>query len=162
MTKRMLIGMLVCSAFFLGVVQARGEDVGPGRWWRSPDMARDINLTDKEKQILDDMFAKNRDALIDMKSDLEKERLKLEDILDKDPVDQSAAKAQFKRIEAKRQRLSAERFNYILEVRKLLGSERFRTLSGKFRERMMHGPDRMMQRPDRRGPGFRNDEGRQK
>jgi hypothetical protein len=70
MTRRMFIGMLVCSAMVLGAVQVHGEDIGPGRWWRSPDFVKDINLTDKEKQALDGMFAKNRNELIDLRSDL--------------------------------------------------------------------------------------------
>ena len=134
MTRRMFIGMLVCSAMILGAVKVHGADIGPGRWWRSPDFVKDINLTDKEQQALDDMFAKNRNELIDLRSDLEKERLKLEDILDKEPLNQSAAKAQFKRVEDKRQMLSSERFKFILEVRKLLGLERFRILTAKFEE----------------------------
>ena len=134
MSKRMLIGMLVCSAMIFGVVQAYADDVGPGRWWRSPEFSRDMGLTDREKQILDDMFVKNRNALIDMKSDIEKEQLKLEDILEKDPVNESAARAQFKRIQERREKLAVERFKYILEVRKTLGPERFKILTGKFEE----------------------------
>jgi Spy/CpxP family protein refolding chaperone len=134
MSKRMLIGMLVCSAMIIGVVQAYADGVGPGRWWRSPELSKDMRLTDREKQILDDMFAKNRNALIDLRGDIEKERLKLEDILEKDPVNESAAKAQFKRVEEKREKLGLERFNFILDARKVLGSERFRILTGKFKE----------------------------
>ena len=134
MSKRMFIGMLVCSAMIFGVVQAYADEVGPGRWWRLPELSRDMGLTDREKQILDDMFAKNRNALIDLRSDIDKERLKLEDILQKDPVNESAAKAQFKRVEEKREKLALERFNFILDARKVLGPERFRILTGKFEE----------------------------
>ena len=134
MSKRMLIGMLVCSAMIFGVVQAYADDVGPGRWWRLPELSKDMGLTDREKQVLDDMFVKNRNALIDLRSDIEKERLKLEDILAKDPVNESAAKAQFRRVEEKREKLSLERFNFILDARKVLGPERFRILTGKFEE----------------------------
>jgi Spy/CpxP family protein refolding chaperone len=134
MSKRLIIGMLVCSAIIFGVVQAYAEDVGPGRWWRLPELSKDMGLTDREKQILDDMFVKNRNALIDQRSDLEKERLKLEDILEKDPVNESAAKAQFKRVEEKREKIAFERFQFILNARKLLGPDRFRILTGKFEE----------------------------
>jgi Spy/CpxP family protein refolding chaperone len=134
MSKRMLIGMLVCSAMIFGVVQAYADDVGPGRWWRLPELSKEMRLTDREKQILDDMFVKNRNALIDMRSDIEKERLKLEDILAKDPVNESAAKAQFRRVEEKREKLAIERFQFILDARKVLGPERFRILTGKFEE----------------------------
>jgi len=134
MTKKTLIGMLVCSAMFIGVFQVYGADMGPGRWWRSPEFTKDMGLTDREKQNLDDMYVKNRNALIDLRSDLEKERLKLEDMLDRESVNESAAKAQFKRVEEKRSKLASERFQFILDARKLLGPERFRILTDKFQE----------------------------
>jgi Spy/CpxP family protein refolding chaperone len=134
MPKRMLIGMLVCSAIIFGVVQAYADDVGPGRWWRSPELSKDMGLTDREKQTLDDLFVKNRNALIDQRSDLEKERLKLEDMLDKDSVNEAAAKAQLRRVEEKRSKLALERFQFILDARKVLGPERFRILTDKFEE----------------------------
>ncbi len=146
MSKRMLIGMLVCSAMILGVVQAYADGLGPGRWWRSPELSKDMGLTDREKQMLDDMFAKNRNALIDLRSDIEKEQLKLEDILAKDPVNESAAKAQFKRVEEKREKIAFERFQFILDARKLLGPERFRILTGKFEEMKKNRRDRPRQR----------------
>ena len=134
MSKKMLIGMLVCSAVIFGVVEAHSADLGPGRWWRSPELAKGLGLTDKERQTMDDLFARNRNALIDMRGDIEKEQLKLEDILDKDPVNESTARAQFKRVEERREKLAFERFKYILEVRKTLGPERFKILTGKFEE----------------------------
>jgi Spy/CpxP family protein refolding chaperone len=134
MTKQMIIGILVCSAVIFGAMQVYGEDVGPGRWWRQPNVAGDLNLTDRDKQSLDDLFNRNRNQLIDMKADLEKERLKLEDILGKNPVDDAAAKAQFRKVQDMRQKLAAGRFQYILGVRKILGPDRFQRLTGKFQE----------------------------
>jgi Spy/CpxP family protein refolding chaperone len=134
MTKKTLIGMLVCSALIIGTVQAYGDNLGPGRWWRSRELSKDMGLTDREKQTLDDLFVKNRNALIDLRSDLEKERLKLEDMLDKDSLNESAAKAQVKRVEEKRSKLALERFQFILDARKVLGPERFRTLTAKFED----------------------------
>jgi Spy/CpxP family protein refolding chaperone len=142
MSKRMLIAMLVCSAVIFGVVQVYADDVGPGRWWRSPKLSKEMGLTDKEKQILDDMFVKNRNALIDMRSDLEKERFKLEDILAKESLNEAAAKAQFKRVEEKREKLAFERFQFILDARKVLGPERFRILTDKFEEMKKKRQDR--------------------
>lgn len=134
MTKQMIIGILVCSAVIFGAVQVYGEDVGPGRWWRQPNMASDLNLTDRDKQALDDLFNRNRSQLIDMKAALEKERLKLDDIFGKNPVDDAAAKAQFKKVQDMRQKLASGRFQYILGVRKILGPDRFQRLTGKFQE----------------------------
>jgi len=134
MTKKTLIGMLLCSVMLVCAVKVHGDSLAPGRWWRSPELSKDLGLTEKEKQVLDDMYVKNRTALIDLRSDLEKERLKLEASLEKDPFNESAAISQLKRVEERRQKLSYERFKFIIESRKILGAERFRMLSDKFEE----------------------------
>jgi Spy/CpxP family protein refolding chaperone len=97
------------------------------------------------------MFIKNRDKFIDMKSDLDKERLKLEDILNKEPVSDASAAAQYKRVEEKRQKLAAERFKYILGVRKILGQDRFQRLSAM-------ADEMRKKRFEHEGQGFRGKE----
>jgi Spy/CpxP family protein refolding chaperone len=134
MIKHVFIGMMVCMAMIFGVAQAFAADLGPGRWWQQPELSSDLKLTDKEKAAMDDLFNKNRNKLIDLRGSMDKERLKLEDILGKDPLDESAAKDQFKRMEKIRSKISAERSTFILETRKILGAERFRILTGKFEE----------------------------
>jgi len=134
MTKYLFIGMMVCMALTFGTVRAFAADPGPGRWWQDPAMAGELKLTDKEKAALDDLFNKNRNRLIDMRGSMEKERLKMENILGKDPLNEAAARDQFNRMENIRSKISAERFNFILGIRKTLGPDRFRILAGKFEE----------------------------
>lgn len=129
MNKYFVVAVVVLAAMIITSRDVYAQDRGNGRWWQRPGVAKELNLTDKEKQALDDMFIKNRDKFIDMKSDLDKERLKLEDILNKEPVNDTSAAAQYKRVEEKRQKLAAERFKYILGVRKILGQDRFQRLN---------------------------------
>lgn len=154
MTKRMLIGILVCFAMLFGtVVQARGDDLSPGRWWMQPDLARQLSLSKKEKKALDNLFSRNRAALIDLRSSLEKERLVMQDILEKEPLDEAALFAQQRRVGEKRQKLSDERFKYLVGVRKILGADRFRTLSGKYEEMKRGGHAAPAARPWKREGG---------
>jgi Spy/CpxP family protein refolding chaperone len=134
MIKHVFIGMMVCMAMIFGAAQTFAANLGPGRWWQQPDMSSELKLTDKEKAALDDLFNKNRNKLIDLKGSMEKERLKLEDILGKAQLDEAAVRDQYKRMENIRSRSSAERFEFILGIRKILGAERFRTLTSKFEQ----------------------------
>lgn len=148
MNKRTIIGMLVCTVLLVGACLAWGQDVKPGKWWRHSEVSRDLGLTRQEQRELDDLYARNRDSLIDIKADLEKERSRLSDIMDREPFNEAAANAQLRRVEEKQQRLTSERMRYLIEVRKILGPERFRTLEGKAVER---DEERSGQRPDRKG-----------
>ncbi len=100
MTKRTLIGMLVCLAVLITAGGAWAQDADPGgRWWRDPGVSRELNLNDRERRSLDRLYMKNRDALIDRKADLEKERSRLADVMEREPFDEAAAKAQLRKVE---------------------------------------------------------------
>lgn len=135
---------LICSAGFIlfGAVQARAMDMHHGidqcmhyfKWWQSPELSKDLRLTTGEKQSLDDLFVKNRNTLIDLKSSLMKDRFKLHDMIEKDTVNETSVLAQNKVIEEDRLKLSNERIKYMLGMRKILGPDRFHRLTAKFHE----------------------------
>lgn len=141
MNSRTFIGMLIFLAVIMASEPVRAQDVNPGRWWRHPEVSRDLSLTRKEQQELDHLYVRNRDALIDLKADLEKERSRLADIMDREPFNEAAARAQLRKVEEKQQRLTSERMRYLIEVRKILGQDRFRALEGKALEKRGQKPD---------------------
>jgi Spy/CpxP family protein refolding chaperone len=101
-----------------------------------------LDLTDEHKSQLDRLFIENRRNLIELRSRLETEQLNLAELLDREPFDESALMAQYRKLESARSRLAAERFQYLLEVRRILGSDRFRRLEaiyGTFRDRLRRG-----------------------
>jgi Spy/CpxP family protein refolding chaperone len=127
-----MVGMLM----FLYPVVARAErDQAPVRWWRIPELAGRLDLNGQEKQTLEKLFVENRKVLLELRSKVEKQRLELEDVLEKPDLDQRAAFDQFKQLEKMRQKLSAERFRYLLEVRKILGRDRYLKLMDMAKER---------------------------
>lgn len=134
MKNRMVIGMLVFMAVLMASGPVCAQDVNPGRWWRHPEVSKDLSLTRHEQRELDSLYVRNRDALIDMKADLEKERSRLADIMDREPFNEAAAKSQLRKVEEMQQRLTSERMRYLIEVRKILGQDRFRALEGKAME----------------------------
>ena len=135
---------LICSAglILFGAVQAQAMDMHHGmhqgmhyfKWWQSPELSKDLRLTTGEKQSLDDLFVKNRDTLVDLKSSLMKDRFKLHDMIEKDTVDETSVLAQNKVIEEDKLKISNERIKYMLGMRKILGPDRFHRLMAKFHE----------------------------
>lgn len=107
---------------------APAQDVPSGRWWRNPRISRHLNLNDREIDRLDAVYVKSRRKLIREKSSLEAERFELENIIENRALDEGAAIQQFDRLESKRENLSRSRFNFLLEVRKILGPDRFQNL----------------------------------
>jgi Spy/CpxP family protein refolding chaperone len=141
----------ICISLVLGwmapsIVSAREAPFGPGRWWRLPQVSQKLDLTEEHGRRLDELFFQNRRKLIDLRSGLEKDRLELETLIDREPLDEGAVMTQVKRLQTARSELAIEKFHYFLEVRKILGIERFRRLEalfGAFRERMRRGAAQM-------------------
>ena len=142
MLKNKLVWILVAVVSLFPVVSRAAEDSPAGRWWRLPQVAAQLNLSEQEKQQLDSLYLENRKKLIDLKSSLERERLVLEDIMDNEPLNEQQAFEQFRKLNKVRSILVEERFRYFLEVRKIIGSDRFqklKLLADAFRKRDRFG-----------------------
>ncbi len=153
--KKVTIFALIYLFAVSGIGLAKGPggmgelEIPHGKWWRMPEVAKKLDLTSKEQQKLNDLFVQSRRQLIDLKSNVEKEKLELEMILDQQNFDESACMDQFKKFEHARANLANERFRFLVEVRKLLGLDRYRQLKTEFRHRRMH---RMKGQQERKGP----------
>lgn len=117
----MIITMLVTAT-------AYAQDPPSGRWWRSPQVANQLQLTDGEKERLEKAFSTSRLKMIDLKSKVEAEQFKLQTLVEKKNFDEAGIKAQHRKLERARTALADERFAFFVEVRKIIGHDRFQKL----------------------------------
>ena len=99
-----------------------------GRWWHIPKVAEELNLRDDQKSRLDSLYLANRSRIIDLKAKMQKEQIKLEGLLEKQKLDKAAVMKQYDRVEKARSALAHERFRYLLQVREIIGYDRFENL----------------------------------
>jgi Spy/CpxP family protein refolding chaperone len=133
------IGLIVISS----TAAAQPGSAGPGKhagvpigkWWQNPAAVESLNLTQTEIDTLDSEFNNRARTFMEMKHAIELERFDMERMMDKEPLDEAVLMTQFNKLESARASLSKERFLYLVQVRKILGSERFRKIKS-FRERM--------------------------
>jgi len=111
----------------------RAKEIPPGRWWHISYFADQLNITDHEKDELDKLFDYNRNRLAELKKQLEEERNELLLAIDQEHLNETSAITKMKKLENTRTLLAATRFSYSLEVRKLLGYERFQRLKTLYR-----------------------------
>jgi Spy/CpxP family protein refolding chaperone len=115
-----------------GVVTA--VEVPPGKWWHAPQVSRRLDLRAYEKQKLDELFVESRRKLIDLKSRVEREQFELEAALEKVPLDEAGIMDQGKKLENARAALGVEQLHFLIQIRKILGPERFQQLKRLYRE----------------------------
>lgn len=141
--KYILIVLPVVVCIFMPI-QSLAKGIPPGKWWLMPGVAEKFDLKETEKKELNDLYIQSRRSLIDLKSTLHKERFELDVMLDKETLDEAAVMSQFKKLEAARAKISTERFEVLLKVRKILGHERYQKLKMSFREFRNKRKDRQL------------------
>ena len=112
----------------------QGMGVPPGEWWQMPQMVEKLNLSAEEKEKLDDMFLGHRRRMIDLRSEMQKERLELEQLLDSTSFDSAACMGRFLKVQEAHKDIAVERFRFLLGVREILGLDRFQQLKAQVRE----------------------------
>ncbi|MEW5909987.1 MAG: periplasmic heavy metal sensor, partial [Thermodesulfobacteriota bacterium] len=127
MLTRSLISILAGLTLILSAA-AFAQDVPPGKWWQDSRVTNRLNLSPSEVERLDQAYGESRRRLIQKKSDVEAQQFELESILEKKQFDERAAQQQFQKLESERMDLSKSRFQFLMEVRKILGPERFQNL----------------------------------
>ena len=109
------------------------QDMTDGKWWQSRRVAESLEITDAEKRQLNETYTASRRELITLKSNVEKERFELDNLLDRGDSKKETVLDQYNRLEAARSELSKERFNLLLDVREIIGIERYQQLKVMYR-----------------------------
>jgi Spy/CpxP family protein refolding chaperone len=104
------------------------QEMMHGKWWNNSAVADEVKLTDTETERLEAKYTESRRKMIDLKSEVEKERLELDIILDKQDANKDQITERYNSLEKAREKLSKERFGMLLEMREIIGAERFQTL----------------------------------
>jgi len=122
------LAILAAIVLLLFPAICRAKEIPPGRWWHIPYFADQLSITDKEKDELDKLFDHNRNRLGELKNQVEDERNELLRAIDQEHLNETSAITKMTKLENTRTLLAATRFSYSLEVRKLLGYERYQRL----------------------------------
>jgi Spy/CpxP family protein refolding chaperone len=119
-----------------------------GKWWKMPQVADQLALTQEETEKLDAMYLQHRLQMIDLHSRVEKERLELEQLLDSSTFSAAACMDRFKKLQEAHINLATERFKVLVQVRELLGLKRFQQLKAEVRQHWMERKDRRRHRAE--------------
>ena len=131
--------LLLLVVFLPATVVA--QEMMHGKWWNDSSMADELKLTDSEKSRLDEKYIEGRRKMIDLKSAVEKERLELDFALDRQDTNKARINEHYDRLEKARTELSKARFGLLIEMRDIIGVERFQTLKGMHRSRNRNKSD---------------------
>ncbi len=108
-----------------------------GKWWQNPDVVSKLGLSDSQVTQLNQVFYSHKMKLIDYGADMEKQDLKLQNMLDADQPDEGQVNAQVDQVLSARGKLEREFTAMNLDLRKQLSLEQWRQL------KTIRGPEAM-------------------
>jgi Spy/CpxP family protein refolding chaperone len=130
-----------------------GMPMGPpmmGKWWKNAEIVQKLQLSDDQLQRLEKIFQDSRVHLIDLHAALEKEEAQLEPLVEAENPDEGQVNSQIDKVAAARAELEKGNTRMLLELRKVLTTEQWKTLQS---IPPHFGPmDRMRMHPDMPAP----------
>jgi periplasmic protein CpxP/Spy len=99
-----------------------------GRWWKSSDIAKKLQLNENQVTQLDQIYYEHRLKLIDYGAEMEKEDLKMQNLLDADVPNEGQINTQVDQVLSARGKLEREYTMMSLDLRKVLSVDQWRQL----------------------------------
>jgi Spy/CpxP family protein refolding chaperone len=112
--------ILVGSATFATTANAQLLDIPPGKWWKRPRVVEMLKLQPEQQDRLEEVFAKNRRSFIDLRADVERRQIDLEELLAKKDADLKKIGLATEAHEQAKARLGKARTMMIVEMRAVL------------------------------------------
>ncbi|UCE64887.1 MAG: Spy/CpxP family protein refolding chaperone [Candidatus Zixiibacteriota bacterium] len=100
---------------------------------------KELNLTDQQKQKMDDLRFQHQKVMIQKNADLKEAKLEMRNMMRKTEVDEKAVLEKQKRISALKAEISEARLKHRLEMRKALNKEQLEKLIKHERKRDRSG-----------------------
>ncbi|MCL4809686.1 MAG: periplasmic heavy metal sensor [Thermoanaerobaculia bacterium] len=107
---------------------AQMVEMPSGKWWKRPPVVETLQLSPEQQQRLDEVFTKNRRAFVDLKADVDRRTIDLEDLLAAKSVDPKKIGAASEALEQARGRLGKARTMMVVEIRGVLTEEQWKQI----------------------------------
>ena len=147
MTKRLFVAvaLIACAAI------AQAQQLPPGKWWRRPEIIRELSLTADQQERLEEVFRGAADDLIDTKADVEKLHVAIRGELDRPQLRKAELQRLATQLSAARGRLFERELMMLVDMRAVMTDQqwtRIRTFLDRMQERRQEGPP--VNRPNNR------------
>jgi Spy/CpxP family protein refolding chaperone len=122
------LALLLGAALAGASAPAQMIEMPPGKWWKRPAVVDALKVTVEQQQRLEEVFSKNRRAFVDLKADVDRRTIDLEDLLSARDVDPKKVGAASEALEQARARLGKARTMMVVEMRGILTAEQWATI----------------------------------
>lgn len=128
MRKLAAILSLLAAAVLARPAAAQMPEAPPGKWWKRPVISRVLNLSPEQQAKLDDIFARRRREFVDLKADVERRQIDVEELVAKKDSDPKKVAASVDALEQSRLRLRKAATMMFLEQKDVLSAAQWQQI----------------------------------
>jgi len=143
MTRRIALA----SLFILAATTLFAQKLPPGKWWRRPDVAQSLQLSEDQQMRLDQIWRASASDLIDVKADIDKQAIALRGELDQPTLNRNAIRAIAARLNEARGKKFERELMMFVDMRAVLNDQQWNRMRAKLDSL---GEEPMMRRNQRR------------
>ena len=118
--RRLLLAGSVAALTAAGIAAAQGPEIPPGKWWKRPRVVEMLKLSPDQQDRLEGIFAKNRRSFVDLKADVERRQIDVDELVTKKDSDPKKASQAIDALEQARMKLRKAWTMMALEQREVL------------------------------------------
>ncbi len=125
--RKAICSLLLCLAttIIAGQSYAQGvlREFPQGKWWTNKRIINQLNLTAEQQSRIETIWTQSRRTLIDLQAELQKRQLDLEELFNKDAVDEGAALEALDKWERARAALDHDTLQMRIRIKNLLSPD---------------------------------------
>jgi Spy/CpxP family protein refolding chaperone len=121
--SRLAVAALLLS--FAGEVLFAQESLPPGKWWKRPEVIRQLGLSQAQQDRLDQVFLQHANVLIDLRAEIQKRSIALRSELDRPQLDRQSISTLAKQVGQARSRLFEQELLLLVDMRAVLSAEQW-------------------------------------
>ena len=119
MKFRFVIAAALGAALALPL-SAQMPETPPGKWWKRPRVVQLLKITPEQQDRLEEIFSRNRKAFVDLKAEVEKNQIDVEDLVAKKDSDPKKVSTAIDVLEQSRSKLRKSMAMMFLEQKNVL------------------------------------------
>ena len=123
--KRFLLGAAVVLTLAMSV---SGAPLPPGKWWRRPEFATNLQLTNDQQVHLDLIFRLAANDLIDLRADAEKTSIAIRSELDQPQINRENLRKLAARLSETQGKLFDKELMMLVDMRSVLSDDQWSRL----------------------------------
>lgn len=135
-------------------LNAQMPEIPGGKWWKRPRVVEMLHLTPDQQERMEEIFSKNRRIFIDLKADVERRQIDVEELITKKDSETKKVSSAIDALDQARLRLGKARTMMIIEMKGILSAEQWQAILDKSEDwKRERGEGMRRRRMDGMGPG---------